>query len=187
MWGIDVSARQGEIDWARVHAAGVGFAMIRAGAGKEADGRFARNCMGASAAGLSVGVYHTLASTDFGDAIAEADAFAGRIAPWRDKIGLWVCCAAEREVCGPGVHGFLRRVCAAGFSAMLYTDPAGLTRLDFRGEFPLWLCCWNVPEARAVGFNPRVWQYDSGHVPGVGVRVPLNRGYWGYGGVAPGK
>ena len=62
--GIDVSSHQGEIDWQQVAAAGVRFAVIRAGYrgyGEEGtlvtDSRFDENISGALAAGLDVGVY----------------------------------------------------------------------------------------------------------------------------------
>ena len=55
--GIDVSVWQGEIDWARVKAGGVGFAMVRAGYGLAADPNFARNMEGAAAQGIPVGAY----------------------------------------------------------------------------------------------------------------------------------
>lgn len=62
--GIDVSVWQGEIDWAKVAAAGIDFAMIRCGyreygsAGAvKADRRFERNIQGALQNGIKVGVY----------------------------------------------------------------------------------------------------------------------------------
>ena len=58
--GIDVSTFQGEIDWRAVKAAGIEFAMIRAGFGKEAgqiDEQFHRNMEGAAAAGIPAGAY----------------------------------------------------------------------------------------------------------------------------------
>lgn len=58
--GIDVSAESGEIDWARVKAAGMSFCFIRAAYGDVADERAMANLEGARAAGLVCGVYHFL-------------------------------------------------------------------------------------------------------------------------------
>ena len=60
MKGIDVSKHQGKIDWQRVKAADVAFAIVRAGYGmyeNQVDPRFAENMAGAKAAGIPIGVY----------------------------------------------------------------------------------------------------------------------------------
>ena len=44
--GIDVSSWQGEIDWRRVHRAGIAFAFARVSNGLDADERFAENFAG---------------------------------------------------------------------------------------------------------------------------------------------
>jgi lysozyme len=57
--GIDVSNHQGAIDWQRVAADDVAFAIIKATEGGDfVDKSFARNLQGAQAAGLAVGAYH---------------------------------------------------------------------------------------------------------------------------------
>lgn len=56
--GIDVSYWQGTIDWAKVKAAGVRFAVIREGYRKTIDEKFIENVRGATAQGLTVMVYH---------------------------------------------------------------------------------------------------------------------------------
>ena len=56
--GIDVSKWQGVVDWAKVKAAGVDFAMLRAWYGQgTADSEFAKNAAGCEAAGRPYGVY----------------------------------------------------------------------------------------------------------------------------------
>ena len=58
--GIDVSAWQGDINWAKVKASGVEFAILRAGIGREAsqiDKYFEKNYREARAQGIPVGVY----------------------------------------------------------------------------------------------------------------------------------
>ncbi|ESY40729.1 lysozyme [Mesorhizobium sp. LNJC380A00] len=57
--GIDVSHHQGEIDWRRVAADDVAFAVIKATEGGDhVDDAFAKNLREARAAGLAVGAYH---------------------------------------------------------------------------------------------------------------------------------
>ena len=60
--GIDVSKWNGTIDWKKVAATGVQFAMVRAGTGKSKGGatvdpRFLDNVCGAYENGIRVGVY----------------------------------------------------------------------------------------------------------------------------------
>ena len=57
--GIDVSNHQGSIDWRRVAADDVSFAIIKATEGGDwVDKSFARNIAAAKEAGLAVGAYH---------------------------------------------------------------------------------------------------------------------------------
>ncbi|MDX8446152.1 glycoside hydrolase family 25 protein [Mesorhizobium captivum] len=57
--GIDVSHHQGKIDWRRVAADDVAFAVIKATEGGDhVDDAFAANLREARAAGLAVGAYH---------------------------------------------------------------------------------------------------------------------------------
>ncbi len=56
--GIDVSEHNGVIDWEKVKASGVGFAMIRAGYGKgNIDKQFVRNAQECTRVGMPFGVY----------------------------------------------------------------------------------------------------------------------------------
>ncbi|NLY82425.1 MAG: hypothetical protein GX078_06575, partial [Clostridiales bacterium] len=76
--GIDVSTYQGNINWTKVKAAGVDFAIIRIGfmgygTGKlVADDKFKQNLEGAKNAGLKVGVYFFDAAITEKEAVEEA-------------------------------------------------------------------------------------------------------------------
>ncbi len=57
---IDVSAHQGDIDWKRVEADSVEFAILRAGCGREIsqkDTQFEKNYTGCKANSIPVGAY----------------------------------------------------------------------------------------------------------------------------------
>ena len=59
--GIDVSNWQGDIDWAKVRAAGTQFAFIKATEGGDfLDPKFRQNWYGAKRAGIPRGAYHML-------------------------------------------------------------------------------------------------------------------------------
>ena len=82
--GIDVSHWQGAIDWAKVRAAGIQFAIIKAGgsdAGFYTDPRWEENYRGAKANGIAVGAYYFVGpactSAEDGKALESAGYFAG--------------------------------------------------------------------------------------------------------------
>ena len=78
--GIDVSAWQGDIDFAAVKAAGKEVVYIRASVGSNyIDPYFERNYNGAVANGLSVGFYHYMTATSISEAQEEARFFASVI------------------------------------------------------------------------------------------------------------
>lgn len=87
--GIDVSAHQGTIDWAKVKASGVDFAMIRVGyRGYETgrimeDSQFKRNASQASANGVKVGIYFYSAAINETETLEEAAWVVSKIAPYR--------------------------------------------------------------------------------------------------------
>ena len=79
MRGIDVSKFQGGIDWQQVKEAGVEFVILRLGirgygtGEMKMDDRFMENYLGATAAGIKVGVYFFSAAINEEEAVEEAD------------------------------------------------------------------------------------------------------------------
>lgn len=77
--GIDVSERNGEIDWKAVQQAGVEFAIIRCGYGQDYssqhDDRWLDNMRGATAVGMPYGVY----IYSYADTVAKAKGEAAHI------------------------------------------------------------------------------------------------------------
>lgn len=76
-FGIDVSQWQGDIDWARVKAAGVQYAIIRCGYGAENTGemdyKFLQNVAGCKENGIPFGIYLYAIASDPAGATAEAN------------------------------------------------------------------------------------------------------------------
>ena len=157
--GVDVSSYQGEIDWARVAASGVKFAMIRAGlrgytkGGIMEDSMFRRNIEGALAAGLDVGVYFFSQAVSVAEAEEEADALLSLIEgydltypvvyDWEtvgDDAARTVGVGAETVTrCA---RAFCERVAAAGCRPMVYfnLDQGYLGyRLDELTDYLFWL------------------------------------------------
>ena len=94
------------------------------------DSRFAANVVGASEAGLRVGVYHFLTAQTDDEARAEARFFCAAIEPYRERITLWAAVDVESrhlpadKVKLTGiVKAFCAEVAAHGFAPMVYTNP----------------------------------------------------------------
>lgn len=194
--GIDVSYLQGRIDWRRVRAAGIDFAIIKSSQGRLiaspdgepfTDPRFRENIEGAAEAGLRIGVYHYFTARNLREALAEADYMIGICKPYRDAITIGAVCDAEedrylprdRQTLTNCVHGFLKKIRQHGkMQPILYANPNYLVyRLGNLSLYPLWLAYWGVPEARARRYNPIMWQHGAGRVDGIGTKVDLNFGY----------
>ena len=84
--GVDVSYYQGEIDWEKVKASGIEFAIIRLGyrgygeEGKLAEDKMAyQNIEGALEAGLKVGIYFFSQAITVEEAVEEAEFVLKRI------------------------------------------------------------------------------------------------------------
>jgi len=89
-YGIDVSYHQGVIDWQSVKAAGVEWAIIRAGYGNSnVDTQFVNNITGAIAAGITdIGIYWFSYAHDADSAAVEVALCLQTIAAYRANITL---------------------------------------------------------------------------------------------------
>lgn len=198
--GIDVSTLQGDIDWKRVRAAGVDFAMIKATQGrgegvetkklrKFRDTKFVDNITGAAAAGIACGVYHYFTAKNIFEAREEAAYFLATIKPHRDKIELWAAVDVEsamwlKNVDKPtltkAVWEFIDKVSEAGYKPMLYTNLDFLYYRYEPGAFAdadIWLACWRPNKPTTIP-NVRIWQYGIDDVDGIRFEVDANKGYF---------
>ena len=192
--GIDVSSHQGEIDWERVAASGVEFAMIRLGYrgyGSEGtlnlDPYFEQNLAGARAAGLKVGIYF------FSQAITVEEAYeeAAFVLEHLDGEALDYPLAYDWEpISGVGARTdgldsvtltdcaltFCHMAELAGYTPMVYyNNPVGYGRYDLSRltDYDVWFA--QYASRPTMYYDYRIWQYtSSGTVPGIDTRVDMN-------------
>lgn len=191
--GIDVSAHQGEIDWDRVRAAGMQFAIIRCGFRGYSEGtlnedeRFRENIDGARDAGLSVGVYFYSQALSEDEAVEEAEyvlsLLNGRTLAlpvffdWEetDKEGSRTRNQANYEV-GQYALAFCKRIEEAGYHAGTYFNQIyGYTvmQLEQLKSYALWLAEYR--SAPQFLYDIKYWQYTGkGRVDGVSTDVDLD-------------
>ena len=192
--GIDVSTHQGDIDWEKVAAQGVEFAMIRVGYRGAVEGeinedrRAHTNIQGALDAGLDVGIYFFSQALSVEEAVEEADYvldfIAGyditmpvvfdwehveredaRTAQMKDRSLLTACAKAFTDVVAEG--GYRPMVYFNRYQATLLLD---LKKLEGCG---LWFANYDAP----MNFQWKLdmWQYsDHGTLDGISEKVDLN-------------
>lgn len=193
--GIDVWKGQGDINWAKVKAAGIDFAMIKASQGRERkdpsvrnfpDPKFTKNIVDAHRWGIRCGVYHYLTAQTVPEAMEEAELFLSVIEPYRSIISLYAAVDVEDDIYLPKdktlltqiVYAFCSRVQAAGYDPIIYTNPNYLKfRLNDVSKYPLWLALWRsktiVPTVQQYP-NLRIWQWGSEDVDGITDEVDAN-------------
>lgn len=187
--GIDVSAYQPNIDWAKVKASGIQTVIIRAGYGKgNVDKCFKSHIEGALSAGLAVGVYWFIYTLSMDDTLLNAKGFINAIAPYKGKITMKCWCDWEgdtdayagrngvsftKEQRTAHIRAFNDAVSDAGFEVGLYANPNYLKNyFNDMPEYPLWLALYGTSRADRPCF---MWQYTSkGVVDGIKGNVDRN-------------
>lgn len=193
--GIDVSKWNQEIDWEKVKAAGVDFAIIRAGYRGSSTGSlvvdpyFEANIRGATAAGVKVGVYFFTQAMDEVEAVEEASMVLELVQDYRLDYPIFI------DTEGAGGNGradgltvetrtlvcdaFCRTVENAGYDAGVYASRNWYNnriQADRLESYYIWLA-----EYRSVPLYEgyyHMWQYTSkGSIDGIEGNVDMNISY----------
>lgn len=192
--GIDVSQWQGNIDWQSVKSAGVQFAMLRAGYGRNnLDTKFHRNAQGAVAAGIPIGLYWFSYALNVDMARKEAQ-YAVELAK-KYKITWPIAYDLEYDTVSYALKNgvtitkslatqmakaFCEEIKRLGYLPMVYTNLDYLNRYFDRSQLPYDLWYAQYASAASVA-DKEIWQYSSkGSVPGIAGNVDMNHGYKDY-------
>ena len=192
--GVDVSAFQGTIDWEKVAASGIKFAMVRLGyrgygkAGKMVVDEFAQaNLQGARDAGLQVGAYffsQALSIEEADEEIAFMLEILGDFPLDMPIILDWEQITVEgsrtigmdaRTLTDIQLH-FCKTITEMGYQPMIYFNWYQSTRLMYLQEleeYPFWLALYQ--DRMTYPYRVEMWQYtDKGRVPGIQGDVDIN-------------
>lgn len=193
--GIDVSGKNGEIDWKKVSDAGVEFAIIRAGYRGAAtgslvkDSRFADNMRGAAENGIAVGVYFSTQAVNEVEAVEEASAVLELIREYElaypvflDTEGVGVNGRADgldAETRARVCEAFCRTVESEGMDAGIYGSRywyGSRLKMDGLQDYFIWLAEYrSIPQYK--GYY-HMWQYTSkGTVDGIDGTVNMSISY----------
>lgn len=196
--GIDVSYFQYKINWKKVKASGVKFAIIRCGYRGSTDGElctdstFMRNIKGAKAAGIDVGVYFFTTAINAKEGKEEADYCIKQIKKSGVKVTYPVVIDTENL---PGrasssrlsktnrtkaVQAFCKQVKAKGYTPMIYASTSWLNNqlnMSKLSDYYVWVAQYY--KKVTYGGSYKCWQYtSSGKVNGISTRVDMD--YWYY-------
>ncbi len=207
--GIDVSKYQGTIDWEKVKAAGVDFAMVRVGYRAKATGEIfedptARyNMQEAGAAGIKIGAYFFSSAVTKEEAQAEAAFTEEIIAKYKITYPVAFNCedfqspdsrqygldsATRTEL----ACAFLDEIASAGYTPMFYASKGeleGSAQWDtqtLEAKYKIWVAQYPekpYPETDASTYSRAhdMWQYTSqGTVDGIARKTDVNIAYFGY-------
>jgi GH25 family lysozyme M1 (1,4-beta-N-acetylmuramidase) len=182
--GVDVSAWQETIDWKKVKAAGVDFAIIRAGVrgwGTEGkyykDSCFEANYAGAKAAGISVGIYFFSQAITVEEAAAEAqftlDILGGRSLTEPIVFDTENPPDTQARTALANLTNQQRTDIAIAFCEKIKS--AGRTPMVYSGKY--WFCTHMNP-AQLAPYTTWVAQYLDD--PNIGTTYPYSYKYWQY-------
>ncbi len=194
--GIDVSQFQGDVNWTKVAASGIQFAMIRLGYTSQydqsinLDSQFKTNISGAKSAGLKVGVYYRSQARTVSEAIEEANYTIKQLSSYSLDLPV----AVDYEYYDGGtvtstypdkatktaiLNAFCDTITAAGYRAIMYLNLDILTTDVNESDlnYGLWLARWTtgVPDSsRSYEF----WQCSGGGATVDGVSGGVDLDWW---------
>ena len=190
--GVDVSAYQGKIDWKKVKASGIDFAIIRLGyrgyeSGKLVEDDYAKdNLKGAAEAGLKVGAYFFSQALNIRETDEEIKFILKILGDTRLDMPLvldWEIPAATartKNMDTVTLTDIQRHFCGQmrdkGYQPMIYFNwhqSEHLYVLNDLEEYPFWLALYQ--DRMTYPWKVEMWQYtDKGKVPGIQGNVDLN-------------
>lgn len=195
---IDVSTYNGDIDWSRVKAAGIDYAIIRVGyRGYETarlvkDKRFDTNMRNATAAGVKVGAYIVTQAVNTNEAVEEASFIISACSGYNVSLPLAIDVESAGNGRGRGdkisvaertavINAFVQTIRGAGYSAMVYANKDWMTNRINAGGLASGSTVWlaQYRSSCTYGGSYQMWQFtESGSIPGISGNVDMSA--WKY-------
>lgn len=191
---IDVSTFQGTIDWDKVKASGIEYAMIRVGyrgygSGKLVkDEQFERNIKEASRVGIKIGAYVFTQAINTQEAVEEASFIVKAVEGYNISLPLAIDVEYANGGNGRGdkhtpsertaiINAFAKTVADAGYTPMVYASKSWLTDYidtpNITGICKIWVAQYNDTCTYKGHFD--MWQFTSkGSVSGIRGNVDVS-------------
>ena len=192
-FGVDISSKQGIVDFEKLKKAGVDFVMIKVGGRGYSSGNIVLDSSykdymnGAKNAGLGIGVYFYSQAVDKDEACEEAETLLELIKDYPVKYPVvFDMESVEGDMARTDALDvstrtelariFLKTIKAEGYTPMLYGDKEWLvTKLDLEKlqDYDVWLS--QEADTPDYPYEYTMWQYNkSGTVSGISGTAGLN-------------
>ncbi len=192
-FGVDISSKQGIVDFEKLKKAGVDFVMIKVGGRGYSSGNIVLDSSykdymnGAKNAGLGIGVYFYSQAVDKDEVCEEAETLLELIKDYPVKYPVvFDMESVEGDMARTDVLDistrtelariFLKTIKAEGYTPMLYGDKEWLvTKLDLEKlqDYDVWLS--QETDTPDYPYEYTMWQYNkSGTVSGISGTAGLN-------------
>lgn len=187
--GIDVSKWQGAIDWDKVKAAGVEYAILRIGYGKKTsqkDGQFERNYTECKRLGIPVGIYLYSYALSVEGAREEAKTCLNWLAGRKLDLPIYfdiedaTQSGFSKDILTNMCKAFCEEIEKAGYWAGVYANKYWLTEKlngsELEKQYTIWVAQYASKCTYAGKYD--IWQYSSsGAVAGIAGKVDMNYMY----------
>ena len=203
VYGIDVSRWQGDIDWSKVAADGITFAMIKCGGGDDGlyeDRKFKQNIQGALANGIQLGIYFYSGATDAKTAYDEASFCINLIKDYQITYPVafdWELKTGDYDQVTQACETFCNVVKSYGYQPMVYSNRNrwydNFDGEKLAGKFKVWMACyWSEyyytstrwaygDDLASFKWHYDMWQYGvTDTVDGIDGYVDMNIAFFGY-------
>lgn len=191
--GVDVSKYQGNIDWNKVKASGIEFAIIRVGYRGYGtgvlveDSTFRQNIKGATAAGLKVGLYFYSQAINETEAVEEASMVISLCQGYNISYPIYF--DTEKVVGDTGradnisraqrtanAVAFCETIRNSGYKAGVYSYASWFyNQLNMASLSPYSIWIAQYRDQLSFDYNYDIWQYSStGTVPGIPKPTDMN-------------
>ena len=188
--GIDVSVYQGNIDWAKVKASGIGFAILRVGYGRcddQKDKMFEQNYKNAKAIGMPIGIYHYSYAKTADNARQEAKTCLKWIKgkKFEYPVAFDIEDKSQTNLGKATLTAIAKAFCEeiekAGYYPCIYASKSWLdNKLDMSAlKYDVWVAQWTNTCTYKGAYG--IWQNsDNGSINGISGRVDTDISYKDY-------
>lgn len=180
--GVDISAWQSGIPFDKIKAAGVDFALIRAGFGKTKDKQLDTFVKGCEQFGIKYGFYWYSYALTIERAKEEAEACLECIKQYSPDYPIYFDIEDKSQIGGLTTRtrtdmtvAFCEKICAAGYTAGVYANPSWFNNYLYKSElindYEIWLAHWTEDPGTPsrYNFNQKVWQWGLDYIAGFNV------------------
>ncbi len=185
--GVDISAWQAGISFDKIKAAGVEFAMIRAGRGKSKDSQLETFVSECEKHGIKYGFYWYSYALTVDRAKEEAEACIECIKAYKPSYPVCFDMEDPSQIDGLSKRTrtdmaieFCETIRAAGYTPGIYANPAWFEsyykKTELVGKYDIWLACWteNPDKPTKYNYGQRIWQWGLDNIGGYNVDGDLS-------------